>query len=104
MPGEQKDFAVIPDHSRDYTFSTFGRSDTVMVLFEDIDGDPVYMKGDDDSGFNRNARFTVRLIKGRKYILRIPALLQLGRRRYSRDDVVSVGQCEVRPFSDRPSG
>ena len=71
MPGEQKDFSVIPKNSRDYTFSTFGRSDTVMVLFEDIDGDPVYVKGDDDSGFNRNARFTVRLIKGRKYILRI---------------------------------
>ena len=71
MPGEQRDFAVIPNHSRDYTFSTFGRSDTVMVLFEDIDGDPVYVKGDDDSGFNRNAYFTVRLIKGRKYKLRI---------------------------------
>ena len=70
-PGEQKDFAIIPDHSRDYTFSTFGRSDTVMVLFEEIDGEPVYMAGDDDSGFNRNARFTVRLIKGRKYKLRI---------------------------------
>lgn len=71
MPGEQKDFVVIPEHSRNYTFSTFGRSDTVMVLFEDIDGDPVYVKGDDDSGFNRNARFMVRLIKGRKYKLRI---------------------------------
>lgn len=70
QPGEQKDFAVIPENSRDYTFSTFGRSDTVMVLFEDINGDPVYMKGDDDSGFNRNARFKVRLIKGRKYLLR----------------------------------
>jgi astacin (peptidase family M12A) len=71
VPGEQKNFAVIPEHSRNYTFSTFGRSDTVMVLFEDIDGDPVYVKGDDDSGFNRNAQFTVRLIKDRKYILRI---------------------------------
>lgn len=71
MAGDQKDFAVIPEHSRDYTFATFGRSDTVMVLFEDIDGDPVYVKGDDDSGFDRNARFSVRLIKGRKYKLRI---------------------------------
>ncbi|MBD1545957.1 matrixin family metalloprotease [Roseibium aggregatum] len=71
QPGEQKNFSVIPDHSRDYTFSTFGRSDTVMVLFEDIDGDSVYVKGDDDSGFDRNARFAVRLIKGRKYKLRI---------------------------------
>lgn len=71
QPGEQKDFAVVPGHSRDYTFSTFGSSDTVMVLFEDVDGNPVYVKGDDDSGFNRNARFTVRLVKGRKYKLRI---------------------------------
>lgn len=71
MPGEQKDFAVIPDHSRDYTISTFGRSDTVMVLFEDTDSGPIYVKGDDDSGFSRNARFTVRLIKERKYKLRI---------------------------------
>ena len=71
MPGEQKDFAVIPEHSRNYTFSTFGRSDTVMVLFEENGGDPIYVKGDDDSGFNRNARFTVRLHKDRKYILRI---------------------------------
>ena len=70
QPGEQKDFAVIPENSRNYTFSTFGRSDTVMVLFEDINGDPVFVKGDDDSGFNRNARFKVRLIKGRKYLLR----------------------------------
>ena len=69
--GDQANFAVIPEHSRDYTFSTFGGTDTVMVLVEDIDGDPVYVKGDDDSGFNRNARFTVRLIKGRVYKLRI---------------------------------
>jgi Matrixin len=71
MPGDQKDFAVIPDHSRNYTFSTFGRTDTVMVLFEDVNGDPVYVKGDDDSGFNRNARFSVRLVRGRTYKLRI---------------------------------
>lgn len=71
MPCEQQDFAVIPDHSRDYNFSIFGPADAVMVLFEDIDGDPVYVKGDDDSGFNRNVRITVRLIKGRKYRLRI---------------------------------
>ncbi|WP_346895332.1 hypothetical protein [uncultured Roseibium sp.] len=54
MPGEQKDFAVLPDHSREDAFSTFGRSDTVMVLFEDIDGDSITMKG--GSGFDRNAR------------------------------------------------
>ncbi|MEL6587466.1 MAG: matrixin family metalloprotease [Pseudomonadota bacterium] len=71
MPGDQVDFAVIPEHSRTYTFSTFGRTDTVMVLFEDVDGAPVYVKGDDDSGWNRNAQFSVRLHKGRSYELRV---------------------------------
>ena len=34
-PGEQKNFTVLPDASRDYNFRTFGASDTVMVLFEE---------------------------------------------------------------------
>ena len=42
-----------------------------MVLFEEDDGDFHYLEGDDDSGFRRNAAFTVRLIKGRRYQLRI---------------------------------
>jgi len=70
-PGEQKNFSINIDSSRDYTFNTFGKSDTVMVLFEE-DGDEMhYVIGDDDSGTSRNAKFTVRLIKGRKYVLRI---------------------------------
>ena len=70
-PGEQKNFNVLPSASRDYDFRTFGRSDTVMVLFEE-DGDTFrYVKGDDDSGYQRNASFHVRLIKDRRYQLRI---------------------------------
>ena len=68
-PGEQCDFFFEPEHSRDYTFSTFGPCDTVIVLFEVIDGEPIYIEGDNDSGQNRNASFTVRLIKGRRYKL-----------------------------------
>lgn len=70
-PGSQKDFLVIPEASRTYTFSTFGDADTVMVLFEDVGGDFEYVKGDDDNGFNRNATFKVRLFKGRTYHLRV---------------------------------
>ena len=70
-PGKQRDFTVIPTASRDYNFRTFGASDTVMVLFEDHDGELRYLKGDDDSGTNLNASFEVRLRKGRKYVLRI---------------------------------
>ena len=69
--GEQKDFNVLPTETRYYNFRTFGQSDTVMVLFEEDNGDFRYVKGDDDSGFNRNASFRVRLIRGRKYQLRI---------------------------------
>ncbi len=69
--GTQAKFAVLPGATRDYEFRTFGNSDTVMVLFEEIDGEPVYVTGDDDSGTALNAQFTVRLIKGRRYILRI---------------------------------
>lgn len=70
-PGEQKDFNVLPAETRKYNFQTFGQSDTVMVLFEENNGEFRYMKGDDDSGFDRNASFRVRLISGRKYQLRI---------------------------------
>ena len=70
-PGEQKDFNILPTETRDYDFRTFGRSDTVMVLFEEDAGDFRFVEGDDDSGFNRNAAFAVRLIKDHRYQLRI---------------------------------
>lgn len=69
--GEQKNFNVIPTASRDYDFRTFGQSDTVMVLFEEDGGDFRFVEGDDDSGSWRNAAFRVRLVKGRRYQLRI---------------------------------
>ena len=50
---------------------TFGDLDTVMVLFEDVDGEPVYLAGDDDSGTNFNAQIEMRLMRGRTYYLRL---------------------------------
>jgi hypothetical protein len=70
-PGEQLDFEINPTFSRDYTIQSFGKMDTVMVLFEDIDGEPQYMDGDDDSGWDFNAKIEARLVKGRKYFLRL---------------------------------
>jgi hypothetical protein len=70
-PGEQKDFRIIPSESRNHNFQTFGASDTVMVLFEEVGEDFLYVTGDDDSGLARNAGFRVRLVKGRKYQLRV---------------------------------
>jgi hypothetical protein len=70
-PGQQVDFAVRPDATREYTFQTFGNADTVLALFEIVDGDPRFRAGDDDSGTDRNASFTVKLFKGRAYVLRM---------------------------------
>jgi hypothetical protein len=70
-PGEQKDFLIEPDRSEEFTIQTFGRSDSVMVLFEDVNGEYVFMAGDDDSGTSTNAKITTRLVSGRKYLLRI---------------------------------
>jgi len=70
-PGEQKDLFFTPAENREYTFQTFGDSDTVIVLFEEDPAQPHYMGGDDDSGSNRNAMLRLRLVDGRKYRLKV---------------------------------
>jgi hypothetical protein len=70
-PGQQKDFSIAPTSTRSYTIQTFGSTDVVMVLFEEENGDYRYVAGDDDSGWNRNARLSQRLYSGRRYVLRI---------------------------------
>lgn len=70
-PGEQVDFTIKPTVSRKYTMQTFGSLDTVMVLFEDVNGESVYLDGDDDSGSNFNAKIEARLLAGRTYYLRL---------------------------------
>ncbi len=69
--GEQKNFVFIPDAIREYSIQTFGQMDTVMIIFQEIDGELVYIDGDDDSGFDRNAFVKLKLIKGNKYIIRL---------------------------------
>ncbi len=76
-PGQQVDFLVEPPDTRQYTFGTFGTSDTVLVLFEKVDDGPEalqglrYRGGDDDSGTDLNARVGAKLFKGRTYVLRM---------------------------------
>lgn len=71
FPGDQIDFLIRPNVSRRYTIQTFGDLDTVIVLFEDVIGNPVFQAGDDDSGTNRNAQIQIRLLRDRKYYLRL---------------------------------
>lgn len=79
-PGQQENFRIRPQFTRNYKIQTFGQSDAVLVLFEDIDGltlydeltgELEYLCGDDDSGEDRNACITTRLYRDREYVLRL---------------------------------
>jgi hypothetical protein len=69
--GGQRHLAVKPQETRYYDFQTFGESDTVMVLFEDDSGTLRYVTADDDGGEATNAKFRIKLFKGRRYVLRL---------------------------------
>ncbi|WP_328752173.1 M12 family metallopeptidase [Streptomyces sp. NBC_00285] len=70
-PGEQADFAVDPPETREYTVGTFGDGDTVVVVFEERDGEARYLTGRDDGGTPHNATIRARLVKGRRYFVRV---------------------------------
>jgi len=70
-PGAQKNLTIRPDATRAYTIQTFGTSDTVVVLFERVNGELRYLDGDDDSGLDTNALIKVKLFKGNEYVLRV---------------------------------
>lgn len=70
-PGQQVDYAIKPDATRSYVLSTFGTADTVMVLFEEVNGELRYVAGDDDSGTDRNAQISAKMFQGRKYVVRL---------------------------------
>ncbi len=69
--GQQLDFAIKPTESRTYKIETKGAADTLLVLFENINTEPRFLAGDDDSGEERNASISYKLFKGRSYIVRL---------------------------------
>lgn len=69
--GQQIDYTIKPAASRKYTIQTKGASDTLLTLFEDINGEPRFLAGDDDSGEDRNASVAYKLFQGRSYIVRL---------------------------------
>lgn len=71
QPAEQANFILEPSSNGMYEIQTFGQSDVVMVLFEEVDGELEFIAGDDDSGTDLNAKISVRLFQSRKYVLRI---------------------------------
>ncbi|MDQ6986209.1 MAG: M12 family metallopeptidase [Mariprofundaceae bacterium] len=69
--GEQLDFVIKPNQTRKYKIQTFGKLDTLLVLFEEAEDEPIYLQGDDDSGSDFNSFIEARLIRGRTYLLRL---------------------------------
>jgi hypothetical protein len=69
--GEQADFTLTPPGTREYQLGTFGASDVVLVLFEEVEGELRFVAGDDDSGEDRNALLTAKLFQGRRYVARL---------------------------------
>lgn len=69
--GQQMDFAIKPTASREYTIESRGATDSVLTLFEKIDGVPRFLAGDDDSGTERKAAITQKLFEGRNYVARL---------------------------------
>lgn len=69
--GRQADFVLRPPATRKYTISAFGAGDTLLVLFEEVDGIPRYLAADDDSATDRHASQTYRLRRGRTYHARL---------------------------------
>jgi hypothetical protein len=70
-PAEQADFVIEPPASRRYQIGTFGTADTLIVLFEEVGGQLRYVSGDDDGGTDLNARLSLKLFRGRRYVLRV---------------------------------
>jgi hypothetical protein len=69
--GEQRDFVIVPEATRDYVIQTVGQADCKVVIFEERDGEPRYFAAEDDSGEPANATLKVRLVKDRRYIIRV---------------------------------
>lgn len=69
--GEQRNFLIEPQSTRYYDMRTFGESDVVMVLNEDLDGEERYLTADDDSGNDENAHIRIKLFRGDRYILKV---------------------------------
>lgn len=68
---EQCDFTITPESTRKYNIRTFGTCDTLATIFEEDGGDLRFLAADDDGGEDRNAQLVVKLLKGRRYVLRV---------------------------------
>jgi len=71
VAGQQRDFVFDPAATREYKIETVGLSDCKIVVFEEREGKPRHLASKDDSGTESNATIKVKLVKERRYIIRV---------------------------------
>lgn len=71
QPGQQQNFYFSALETRTHEIRTFGSLDTIMVLFEKSEDSEIYLSADDDSGTNHNSRIQLKLVRNRKYVIRV---------------------------------
>lgn len=71
VAGQQRNFVFEPTATREYTIQTMGASDCKVVVFEERDGTPRHLAGKDDPGEEANAIIKTKMVKGRRYIIRV---------------------------------
>lgn len=71
VAGQQRDFVFDPVATREYTIQTMGASDCKIVVFEEREGTPRHLASRDDSGEESNAIIKVKMVKDRRYIIRV---------------------------------
>lgn len=76
--GGQNNFIFTAPVTRKFQFVTDGPLDTVMVISEKEGNKIHYLSGDDDSGTDKNAKITLPLVEGRKYLVNIRVMFAPG--------------------------
>ncbi len=67
----QTDFLFEPPASRKYAVQLVGQADCKMVIFREVDGEPLGIAAADDSGTPASARIEQPFMQGDRYIIRI---------------------------------
>ena len=67
----QSDFLFEPPASRKYTVQIVGTADCKLVIFREVDGEPLGIAAMNDSGTPDSARIEQACVKGERYVIRV---------------------------------
>lgn len=69
---QQQDFYFIPTETRYYDLQTFGKTDNVMVLFEQgKNKELTYLTADDNTSIDQGSKLRIKLFRGKEYVIKV---------------------------------